>query len=166
MPPLGTKLWKVPFHNFVIFLISFPVHVVVLLRFTSLLLLLTSSLLSSFFIFFSHSIHIPCTCTLHIHFEQYFVLHSLIYFLLFSVAHPPIFPLPLDFVYFAFCTCIFVSHFLPGLLTFSLLFYFFLSIYFSLFFSLSHCFSYCFIFQQHDGKTYSGTQLPFYVTLH
>ena len=41
----------------------------------------------------------------------------------------------LDFLYFAFYTRIFVSHVLPGVLTFSLLLYFFLSIYFSLFFS-------------------------------
>ena len=64
------------------FLISVPLHVIVLLRFTSLLLLLplfNFLAISNFFIFFSHSIHIPCSCTLHIHFKQYFFLHSLIY---------------------------------------------------------------------------------------
>jgi hypothetical protein len=76
--------------------------------------------------------------------------------------------LSFGFLYFVFCTCIFVSHFLPGFLTFSLLFFYSMSIYFyfSLFFSLSNCFLYCCIFLQHDDKTYSGTQLTFYVTLH
>jgi len=167
MPPLGTKLWNVPFHNFVILDLrscschrSFAFYITTitttsfqLTRYFQLLHFLLSFYPYSLLLYTTHSFR---TVIFFAFFDLYFAIFcwlssdipSSFRFCIFRVLYMHI-CLPLS---------PWSPHFSSPIL--------FLPVHLFLFviFVCPTAFHIAFIFQQHDAKIYPGTQLSFYVT--